>query len=164
MLFQATDGFYGAGVLRFTRPDRAWLLDASGYAALSDATGGRNARGGSVLARAGQRRFAPVVPRVVRSTTYGLVTEYEFWNVDSSELVSRQFAGRIGLFADVGAQWLVTPNFAMGGSLQAALSGRYGYQRARASDGSGGMEERKFAARTLTLALGTAQAFVALYF
>ena len=104
------------------------------------------------------------MPRVVRSTTYGLLAGYEFSNVDSSELVSRQYVRSMGVFADIGGQWLVTPHFALGGSLQAALSGRQAYQRARVSDGLGGMRKLESTTRSVNLAFGTAQAFVALYF
>jgi hypothetical protein len=120
--------FGGVGVLRFSTPRRAWLMDLQGRITRQGASSDRisdadvSSDSESAQFRLGRRAYKPVVSRVVRHVGGGLSARYV--SIDQTPAsfsvapplsytpMRREFA--VGLFAEIGAQWMITPNLGLG--------------------------------------------------
>lgn len=128
--------FGGVGVLRFSDARRAWLADVQGR--FTRQSGG-NSDGGpefpivtdaeALQLRLGRRHYGVLAPRVVRQLTWGVVGSYGRSEQRPSaffvsapiqyESVRGDYAA--GLFAELGAQWLITSNLGFGAAWTATL-------------------------------------------
>lgn len=129
-------GFTSLGVLRFSTPQRALLFDVDGFVRRSrvetanfpnDATTSYR-----VSARAGVRRYRPVTSTVQRFTTLGVFGRSErstsfvatargLPNMEPQTNTARvQSRGNTGgLFAELGAAWMVKPRLSLGAAWNA---------------------------------------------
>lgn len=120
-------GFGGAGVLKFTSPSRAWVIDGFGFVR-SDKTSppqgftGSTTRYANFTARFGRRRYKPMASRVLGTLTVGVSASYANTRTDNSgtALSLRSLGG--GLFGELGGQWMVTPHLSLGATWGLALN------------------------------------------
>lgn len=111
--FNVAGGFGGAGVLRFTGPAHAWLadLDVSYAHTRADGPNLSGFRGTNGTLDLGSRSYHALGSHVQRLMTFGALFTY---TRESNQGNSFTVAGG-GLFADLGASWLVTPHLGIGG-------------------------------------------------
>jgi hypothetical protein len=135
-------GFSGAGVLRFTSPTRAQLLDASAtYSHASNQAGTNVSEGNSVSGslRLGIRTYRPLDLHLYRWTTLGISLNYN-WQRSTQDTLSQSTRGvGAGVFANIGASWLITPHIGVGALWEASLSYSHnkggGYAGSETSEG-----------------------------
>lgn len=126
-------GFSGAGLIRFSGPARAWVLNGSASIAHQDdhpqSGNVSKSTGYSVALRLGRRRYARMSDRIYRTFTLGV--EGSIGGAHSSQLgqTNRSSVLGGGVFADAGAQWLVTSTLSLG----FGVSGSIGYSRVSSS-------------------------------
>jgi len=118
--FTAAD-FRGVGVLRFTSPRHAWLIDVQGRFTRQSGDADQIERfevvtdSDALQLRVGWRRYGMLAPRVVRHVGFGVLGRYASSEQGSGAFsISPPFwfdASRldysVGAFAEVGAQWLM---------------------------------------------------------
>jgi hypothetical protein len=116
--FQFGGGFAGAGAIYFTSPTRAVVFDLTGQYNHSSASGGGQYNTANTTLGVGTRAYHYVAANVARWTTFGVSFLYtdQHSTQDSSSSVSRGVGG--GLFANLGATWLVTPHLGLGAQWQ----------------------------------------------
>ncbi len=165
--FTASD-FSGVGALRFSSPRNAWLIDVQGRFMRQSGNTSSLSRFEVVTdadvmqVRLGWRRYGTVAPRVVRHAGVGVLSTYASSKQSPGAFsVTRPFsldASRVefsaGVFAEVGAQWLITSNLGLGATWSANLqAGRADIERFTAS-GIGEPERAKTGVNTLSVTLG----------
>jgi hypothetical protein len=132
--FSAAD-FSGVGALWFTNPRRAWLVDVQGR--FSRQSGNSDQPNDFLLVsdtdafqlRLGRRSYGMLAPRVVRQVTLGLVGSYGTSDVrpaahsDSASILfeTSRTDYAAGIFAELGAQWMITPNLGFGAAWTATV-------------------------------------------
>lgn len=140
--------FSGVGLLRFSNPHRAWLVDVQGQ--VTRQSGGTNSLSSfdvvsdseALQLRLGRRFYAPVAPRVVRHVGVGVLGRYASQDARpgafavtapfSYDESRTDFSG--GVFAEVGAQWMITANLGLGAAWSANLqAGRRQVERISAA-------------------------------
>ena len=134
--FRIGNGFAGAGALHFTSPTRATLLDVtSAYNHTANTTpGGPTLLASSIGAALslGRRTYTRVDPRVYRWTTLGLSVAYSRQRIKQGATTQINRGVGTGVFANVGAMWLVTPHLGLGAQWQVDLT----YTHAGGSSGN----------------------------
>lgn len=122
--------FASAGVLRFRSPTKAWFGSASGLVQRSTSDEFLRPREQTQFDLSlGHRWYRPVTPRIWQFATVGALVGYGTTELITTvsmvgqpmTAVNRLTTERVtgGAFADLGAQWLVTPQLALGASWQA---------------------------------------------
>jgi hypothetical protein len=126
----------GLGVLRFRSPSSAWLLDGSLQVEDVHATHGDRTYASASL-RAGLRVYRPVAPKVVRYLGAGLIGSYLGFRHESATIgtVYRGWTAGGGLYAELGADYLITSHLGIGASSSVTAQARGG--RVDPGDGSG---------------------------
>jgi hypothetical protein len=119
--FSIATGFAGVGALRFTSPTHAWLIDFGATYDHTSTSGIRESRTTASL-DLGTRAYHALRRRLYRLTTFGVSLNYRR-SPASPGTTTETFGG--GLFADLGATWLVTPELGIGARWRAAIS--YGH-------------------------------------
>lgn len=128
--FSATGSFGSVGLLRFRSNRSAWLIDVGGnvrsgtqsdYVTSTDRS--------SVDLRVGPRWYRPIGPRLMQFATVGPTIGYSYekssGGLAGQEIMLTQHSFGAGIFGELGAAWLVTPQLALGAAWQA----RAGYSR-----------------------------------
>lgn len=123
--------FASVGLLRFSAPRRAWLFDVQAQVGRrSDETFGEgggdrieiNNNGYGVSGRVGARRYRPVTSSVERFSTLGVSVQTSGSESEASEFyVSETSSVGAGVFAELGAAWMVKPNLSLGAVWGASL-------------------------------------------
>lgn len=164
--------FSSAGLLRFRSATTAWLGSVSGLVERSSASGDllRPREQTQFDLSLGHRWYRPATASIWQYATVGALVGYGTTEVTTRFVVvgqpinelgqarSERIAG--GAFADIGAQWLVTPQLALGASWQAqATVGRLTEPDSR--PGTGGTEQTS---TVLGLSLGRVAIRGTLYF
>lgn len=175
--FSAAD-FSGVGALRFTNPRRAWLVDVQGR--FYRQSGNNDQPNDFVLVsdtdafqlRMGRRSYGMLAPRVVRQVTLGLIGSYGTSDVRpaalsvnapiSFETARTDYAA--GVFAELGAQWMITPNLGFGAAWTATVqAGRSQVERLSAQL-PGGVLRTTTGVNTISGTLGALSVRGTLYF
>lgn len=113
--FTVGGGFAGAGLIHFGGPDRALVLALSGSVTSVAGTGAGTSAAGNrsaVNVSFGARRYRPVAAHLEFFRTFGVMGLYQH-EFDSAPDATTESWGA-GVFAAVGAGWLVTPHLALG--------------------------------------------------
>jgi hypothetical protein len=128
--FNIANGFFGVGALHFTSPTHAWLATLDASYAQNHATGPALAsfNAGSAALELGTRSFHAFSRRLQRLTTFG--TSFTYSRQTNAGGATFQALGA-GVFADLGATWLVTPHLGIGARWRAGAS----YSHGRVSGG-----------------------------
>lgn len=118
--------FASVGLLRFSDPQRAWLLDLQAIAARHSAATSLDDEestdtGHSLALRLGHRRYRAVTTSVQRFTTFGVSGRVSGGSSDNGGWSENG----AGAFAELGGAWMVRPNFSLGAVWSASLE----YQR-----------------------------------
>lgn len=164
--FTAAD-FSGVGALRFTSPRHAWLIDAQGQFVRQNGDTDQLSRfetlvdSDALQLRLGWRRYTAMAPRVVRHVSVGVLGRYASSEQNPSAFqISPPFAFQStttrsgGVFAEVGAQWMITPNLGLGAAWSAnAQFGETKIERLSAAAGAQPVRE-KSTVNTLSGSLG----------
>ena len=160
----------GAGLLRFTAPNRAWVLDLSinaetGNVTDSDGTK-RDTRFVFGRSRVGLRTYRSLVRRTGSTsaraagfTAFGGSVDW-FWRSDESFLGSRQGSVGLGAFMDAGGSAFVTDYLTLSASFEAVIGGRYDV---RTSPSPGGGRDKQVS-RELFASLGSVRLFASVFF
>jgi hypothetical protein len=164
MAFWVSGGFGGAGVLRFSRPDRAWLLDGSASTRWFRADEDQQTYGGDLSVRIGRRRYSALTPRVARLTTLGVLVGYGHQETDDAFYDLRDQTGSAGFFAEAGAEWRVTPQLGLGGAVGADVRGTYSRRVVRGRSSTGVDIDTKSSSGGVIGSIGTARLVGTLYF
>lgn len=118
-------GFAAAGALRFSSPTHALLFDlSSSYSHGSEHFGSTAITGssGNAALRLGTRAYHSLDRRLYRWTTFGLSVSYNR-QTNTQDTVSQTTQGvGGGVFANVGATWLVTPHLGIGAQWEVNLT------------------------------------------
>jgi hypothetical protein len=125
-----SNGFSGAGALRFSSPTRAWVLDVSGtydwdesrYRDTTRTITGRGVGNGLTL-RLGRRAYRPIGSRVYRTLGAGILGSFSF-SASNGAGSPRTYAFGGGIFGEIGGQWMVTPHLSLGAYWIASLQYR----------------------------------------
>ncbi len=123
--FRIGSGFAAAGALHFTSPTRATLLElSSGYSHGSISGPVPTARTSNVDAAlsVGRRAYRTVDPHVYRWTTMGLSVLYDRQSSSQNSLTTTAQGLGAGVFANIGAGWLVTPHLGLGAQWQVGVT------------------------------------------
>ena len=129
--FSAGSGFASLGFLKFRSPTRALLLDlringAHAETLSDDSTGSSQFVGLSSAAftqlRFGWRRYGVGAPKVATHYTFGVLAGFDHSVERSTTSTSQSNGWTGGLFGDIGATYLVTPNFGLGALASASLT------------------------------------------
>lgn len=123
--FGVNEGSIGLAVLKFRSPHRAWLLNLTGSASWTEQEGDidRSSSEFHISARFGPRRYRQLVEDAAAHAGVGLLGTYR--RADGT-IQSRVWSG--GVYAEVGAIYLVTSRLSLGGQVQATVD----YQWAQA--------------------------------
>ena len=140
--FTIGSGFAAAGILRFSTPTRAVLLDVGADYSHSSSTTGSSIIGMSsftgddvdLTLRLGTRSYRSIGRNLYRIVTLGASANYQWEAVrqDSTRTTLHVIGG--GVFADIGATWLVTPHLGLGARFGAAVG--YSHNNLPNSDAS----------------------------
>jgi hypothetical protein len=135
--FQIGGGFASAGAIHFTSSTRALAFDITGqyrYSSATETTAG-SAHGDAVntTVSLGSRSYHAMGAHVVRWTTLGLSVLYSYQQSTQDSVTAKDEGVGGGVFANLGATWLVTPHLGLGAQWQAnatythyATTGPYG--------------------------------------
>ena len=156
--FNIGSGFFAAGVLLFTSSKRALLLDlGTDYRYSSSTYNGFEVSDDdlTVVARLGMHAYRPYGARLYRLLTVGVLLNYtsRTFTQDTLRATSEGLGG--GVFADIGATWLITPHLGLGAKFGATVTYTHGTVGGAAGSGS----QDRFAA-----SLGRAALVGQLYF
>jgi hypothetical protein len=135
----AASNFAGIGVLRFTSPKNAWLLDVQGRIRRESGDNDDPSTPNIIRdddfaqVRVGWRRYGVLAPRVVRHLGVGVLASRASADQQvGAFVVSVPFlplqshaSTSIGAFAELGAQWMITPKLSLGASYMASVSGEW---------------------------------------
>ena len=118
--FGLSYAYASLGVLRFTSPTRAWVADVSTsyywrHESYSDTVihSSGTADYTSAMLRLGRRGFKPMGTRVYRTLTGGILGTFNAERYSSSgSPVQIQWGA--GVFAELGAQWMVATHLSLG--------------------------------------------------
>ncbi len=162
--FSASQSFGSAGLLRFRSNRSAWLLDVSASIRSGTRTGNLTTTDrSSVDLRVGPRWYRPIGARLLQFASVGPSVSYlsEESNAGSVQQVYQldQHSTAFGLFGELGAAWLVTPQLSLGAAWQA----RAGYARVTTDQSVQGFDGHGKASQTFA-DLGTVTLRVSLYF
>lgn len=123
------------GVLRFTAPNRAWVLNVavSGHVSRSTGPDGqtRRSRGASARARVGRRGYRALLARTGSSSARAAAFGTVGGSVSGSRLdgnspwEARFWSAGLGVFAEAGASAFVTDYLALNAAVEASLDGLY---------------------------------------
>jgi hypothetical protein len=129
---------YAVGVLRFTAPNRAWLLDVavSGHVSSSTDPDGQTRRsaGASARARVGRRGYRALLARTgsssARAAAFGTVGGSVSGSRagGNSPWEARFWSAGVGVFAEAGASAFVTDYLALNAAVEASIDGLYASQ------------------------------------
>jgi hypothetical protein len=138
--FRVGSGFAGVGALHFTSPTRAMLIDVSGaYSHISNTstTPTPPVRGSNVNAALslGRRAYHLLDPHVYRWTTLGLSFNYDRQSTTQGGVTQTGQGLGAGVFANLGATWLVTPHLGLGAQWQVDVT--YSHGKVTSSVGTG---------------------------
>ena len=160
----------GAGVLRFTAPNRAWMLDVAitaeaGHVTDTDGTR-RDTRTVFGRSRVGLRTYRPLIrrtgstsARAAAFTAYGGFVD-GFWRSDETFFGSRQGSFGLGAFIEAGGSAFVTDYLVLSASGEAAVGGRYDV---RTSGSPSGGRDRQIS-REVFATLGSVRLFASVFF
>jgi hypothetical protein len=127
--FTIGSGFVAAGLLHFSTPARALLVDV-GVNYVHDAirsdgpTQTEDSYGASL--RLGTRTYRSVERRLYRMVTLGITASYDRETVTANTVSHSVGQYGLGVFGDIGATWLVTPHLGIGAKLGATLAYSHG--------------------------------------
>ncbi len=137
----------GGGFLRFRNANHAWVLDGSVSLQRShnqtDTSGtflaSSTQSGGSVSLRLGSRSYHPVSRHVDRQFTFGITGQYGRANQYGSGGYGSEHSSSVGagVFAELGAEWLVTSHLALGAACSASLGFQWSHVVSRPYDSRG---------------------------
>ncbi len=165
--FTASD-FSGVGALRFTSSRSAWLIDVQGRFTRQSGDSDSPSRfeivsdSDALQLRLGWRRYGTVAPRVVRHVGFGVLGGYRSSEQSPGAFsISAPFSFEstrsdysAGVFAEAGAQWLITSNLGLGATWSANVqAGRADLERV-STTGINELERSKTAVHTLSATLG----------
>jgi hypothetical protein len=109
--------FAEAGVLRFSTPSRAWVLDGSAsfidQAITNSSAPDESSRSGSVSARLGPRWYHSEYDRVVRFVGLGLTGSYAAGSQSGPNTFSQDLWS-VGVYGELGLQYLFTRHLGLG--------------------------------------------------
>jgi len=138
--FSVTGGFYGTGLVKFRSPTRAWVLDVfGGFRSVQDSAQFAYHEGATqqVWLEFGSRNYRPLGSRVYRTLTFGVLGSYDHRS-DSVSMGATAHTTNwgAGLFADLGAEWMVTPHMSLGATweVRAQYSHEHSTQSGNALD------------------------------
>jgi hypothetical protein len=136
--FSIGGGFAGVGAIRFSSPTRALVLDLlTDYqrTEFDNSNGTSSGDNVGVQVRLGTRGYRSFGRRLYRLTTFGVSASYR-WGQSTVQdtLTNTQHSLGAGVFADLGASWLVTPQLALGARW--GLDVTYNHDSASGSNGS----------------------------
>ena len=140
--FSISAGFAAAGLLYFTSPGRAFLVDLGtdySHDSRTLAGVGASSEDVGVVIRLGTRGYRSFGRRLYRLATVGVSFNYSWhtFTQDTLRITSQGVGG--GVFADIGATWLVTPHLGLGAKVGVAAT----YTRATfSSPGGSGSDDR----------------------
>lgn len=166
----AGSGLGNLGVLRFSDARRAWVLDAGGDVSWrssnqSGSTGDLDVQ--DLQLRVGRRRYAPLGRGVYRLVTAGIVVGYgrasSRYLYPADTTTSRNWSADGGVFAELGAQWMVNRHFSLGASWGASAAYRRTDSRT-ASNGANGNVSNRARSNELRLSVRNAGVRGAFYF
>lgn len=156
------------GLLRFSTPTRAWLLDLSvSGSAESSTSDGRTVTSGlaSVQLRIGRRAYRPLLRRTgssdARVAAFGAFggSVGGYWTA-SGGLDSRQSRVGVGVFVEPGATAFVTDYLALSAAVEAILEGEYGSSSYTSPTG----DEEKAISRRVRVGIGAVRLFGSVFF
>src|SRR5688572_1617901 len=160
----------GAGLLRFTAPNRAWMLDVAITADAGNVTDPdgtrRDTRTVFARSRVGLRTYRPLIRRTgstsTRAAAYTAFGGFVdgFWRSDEGFLGSRQGSFGLGAFIEAGGSAFVTDYLALSASGEAAIGGRYDV---RTSARLGGGRDKQIS-REVFASLGSIRLFASVFF
>jgi len=120
--FIANGSLYGAGALYFTAPRSAWLLE--GYLnATYQEQNGESYNGQSATVLAGKRWYGERHGRVRSIRGFGGVVGFGRSYYTSTDAAAYAYAG--GLYGELGAALMFTPNLSLGATWRANLGATY---------------------------------------
>ncbi len=153
--FTTSYAFAGAGVVRFTSPTRAWVMDLStNYRRdtnrYQDTTNSqsRSSIDGDLTLRLGRRSYRPIGDRVYRTLTLGVLGNFRH-QANNAPGLYRSSSYGTGIFGDIGAQWMVTPHLSLG----AQWGGNLSWNAYRSKSGPNVQRASSFSASAGTLGL-----------
>jgi hypothetical protein len=160
----------GAGLLRFTAPNRAWILDFAITAEAGNVTDpdGTTHDTRTVFARSrvGLRTYRPLIrstgstsARAAAFTAFGGSVD-GFWRSDERFLGSRQGSFGLGAFIEAGGSAFVTDYLALSASVEAVIGGRYDVWTTPSP--GGGRDKR--VSRDIFASLGSIRLFASVFF
>lgn len=122
--FTVSSGFYGAGVLRFRSPNTAWTLDGTASVGMNsvefEGSDSRDLSGASASVQAGLRRYDAPHGAIRTFRGAGLLaglSRDRLWGEGSPGVPGQEqktSGYRAGAFAELGANYFVTPHLALG--------------------------------------------------
>ena len=142
-LFIGGSSFAGLGALKFTAPNRAWIINVGGSAIHArtdvplapDTTETQTQNAATFSLRLGRRFYQPRGHEVVSYQSLGITgganrfcSHDSFGGTTNSNCSTGWTAG---VFGELGAQYLLTPRLSIGGQFNAAVS----YQFTRSTNG-----------------------------
>ena len=150
--------FTTVGVLRFSTPTRAWVLDGSANYSHQTATAtgapDQSANSAGLSARFGPRWYHAEYERVVSFVGLGITGNY-FGNSQSASSANRDESWSAGAYGELGLQYLLTPHLALGVRGNALAS------RSSSSNTQNGTTSRT---TSYSFGLGSPQVIGAFYF
>lgn len=156
------------GLLRFSTPTQAWLLDVALAAAAersSDPNGAtRTAGSANAFMRIGRRRYRPLVRRTddvqARVAAFGAVGGFVSGSwASGSGLSARQTRGAVGVFVEPGATTFVTEYLALNASIEGIVEGEYATTTYVLSTG-----REKSISRRASIRVGAVRVFGSVFF
>jgi hypothetical protein len=152
--FRIGSGFSSAGAIHFSSATHAQLVDiGAGYSHNTSNQPGNysaEASGGNASLRLGIRSYHSIDRRLYRWTTFGVAVNYNRQtNTYQDTLTSTSVGGGMGLFANVGATWLVTPHLGIGALWEIGVN----YNRATIRGYNGSETNEEFSLSLANVAL-----------
>jgi hypothetical protein len=155
MDFNISGGFVGAGLIHFTSPTQAMVLNLNGSASTTTSIGGGgNGNSSQLNLSFGGRRYRSFAPRLYGYRTFGIEGAYQH-SFFGGGVGTTMNAWMGGLFGELGAGWMVTPHLALGASWRLSAD----YVRTRQTAGA-----TTTTANGFNLTLGQVQLKGQLYF
>ncbi|MBL0937651.1 MAG: hypothetical protein IBJ03_02090 [Gemmatimonadaceae bacterium] len=124
-LGSSLDSPAGVGVLRFSKPRRAYVLDVSGQVSRQSGDGPGKQSQSTARLRLGTRWYRPLSSRVLQSLTLGALVSSDqrdqqstFSALQGPLVKSRTMSTGGGVFAELGGTWMVTSQLSLGAAWQ----------------------------------------------
>ncbi len=125
MQFGGSSGFGSLGLLRFSSPRRAWLIDVQGSGGHTHISGGAFTSQATPTARLGRRFYQFRSVRVASFQTLGISGLFQ--HQCSNGICTNGWTA--GVFGELVGAYLISPHLSIGGSMQLQVT--YGYTRSR---------------------------------